>query len=68
VAVHRITADFKGGIEIGKVDLKIVVRKNGAVFGTLTLSKGTIDWRPKKWWRGYEKQMSWSEFDAKMRQ
>lgn len=67
---HQVTANFQGNIEIANTDLKVVVKKNGRVFGTLTLSKGSIDWRPKKKWVGgkNEVSLSWTKFDEKMRE
>jgi hypothetical protein len=47
----------------------VTVKRNGKVFGTLTLSKGTIDWRPMKKRIGgrNEVRMKWTQFDKKMR-
>jgi DNA topoisomerase VI subunit A len=67
---HQIIANFQGNIEIDRTDLKVVVKKNGLVFGTLTLSRGSIDWRPKKKHIGgkNEIKLSWTKFDEKIRE
>lgn len=69
MAEHSISVKFGQPIEIVNRDLKITVRADGEVFGTLTISKGTIDWRPKKKWIGREKhsRLAWDQFDRVMR-
>jgi hypothetical protein len=70
MAEHHITAEFQREIPIDNKDLKIVVRRRKKVFGTLTLSKGTIDWRPTKKHRGGENEikLTWEKFDQVMRE
>jgi hypothetical protein len=69
MAEHSISVKFGQPIEIINRDLKITVRADGEVFGTLTISKGTIDWRPKKKWIGREEhsRLAWDHFDRVMR-
>jgi hypothetical protein len=45
MAIHEIAVDIPKTTVLNK-ELTIVVRSNGRRFGTLTFSKGTIDWRP----------------------
>jgi hypothetical protein len=69
MAQHEICAAFQAPVEIINRDLEVTVKRNGKVFGTLTLSKGTIDWRPMKKRIGgrNEVRMKWTQFDKKMR-
>jgi hypothetical protein len=69
MAQHEICAVFQTPVEIFNRDLQVRVKRNGNVFGTLTLSKGSIDWRPKKKHIGGKNQvrLKWSQFDKKMR-
>ncbi len=64
----KLTYDIKGA-EIKNTDFELKVRRDGKIFGTLTFSKGTIDWRPSKKWVGgpREIQKSWVDFDKMMR-
>ena len=61
---YGITLTIPSEIEISSSDIVIVAKQDGKVLGTLTLSKGTIDWRPKKKRVGgpSEIQLSWSKF------
>lgn len=70
MAEHGVTLEIAKEIEVGNVDLKIRIRRNGDRFGTLTISKGTIDWRPLKAKRGKkgETRLSWTEFDTVMKE
>jgi hypothetical protein len=67
MAKHAITCKFKK-VEVINSDLEVIVESNGQRFGTLTISKGTIDWRPARKWIGgkSEFQRRWSEFDRLM--
>lgn len=70
MAEHEIGLKIPKEIEIVNRDIKIVVRRDGNRFGTLTISKGTIDWRPvnaKSGKRG-ETQLGWSKFDEVMKE
>jgi len=70
MAAHEIRLKLKKGIDIGNTDVTFVVKVDGDILGTLTLSRGTIDWRPKKKRRGgkNETQLPWSKFDEVMRE
>lgn len=70
MAEHSVSLEIQKEIEVGNVDLKIRVKRDGRRFGTLTISKGTIDWRPVNAKRGKkgETQLSWVDFDAAMKE
>ncbi len=70
MATHEIKLKLTKGIEVLNTDVKIIVKRNGATFGTLTLSRGTIDWRPKKKHVGgkSEIQLGWKEFAKVMQE
>jgi putative transposon-encoded protein len=67
---HEIKVKLRKKIEVLNSDVEIVVKKDCSVLGTLTLSKGSIDWRPKKKHIGgkNEVQLSWVQFDMRMRE
>lgn len=69
MAEHQIGLKIPKEIEILNRDIKIIVRRDGIRFGTLTISKGTIDWRPVNAKRGKtgETQLGWSKFDEVMK-
>ncbi len=61
---HSITLQFSKEIEVRNSDTVIVVKKNNEKLGTITLSKGSIDWRPKNARVGSkdETQLTWTQF------
>lgn len=61
---HAINLQFSKEIEVLNSDIVVIVKKDGEKLGTLTLSKGTIDWRPKNARAGSktEVQLSWTKF------
>lgn len=69
MAEHDVSLEIPKAIEVGKCDLKIRVLSDGIRFGTLTISKGAIDWRPGHAKRGKSRhiQLGWSDFDRAMR-
>jgi hypothetical protein len=51
---------------LGKADANFHVYRNGAKLGTVTISKGAIEWYPKK--RSVNKiKLTWGRFDEMMR-
>jgi hypothetical protein len=64
MAKHAISLEFSKEIEVLNSDIVVVVRKDAEKLGTLTLSKGSIDWRPKNARPGSkaETQLSWAKF------
>lgn len=51
---------------LGRSDVEFTVRKNGRVVGTLSVSKGSLVWFPKR--RSYGLKMRWNRFDEVMRE
>jgi len=70
MATHAIKLKIRKGIEVLNTDITVEVMKDGKRFGTITVSRGTIDWRPTKKWVGgkSEIQMNWTRFDKIMRE
>ena len=66
MAKHKVTFSLPKA-EVLHTDLEFVVRRNGAAFGKLLVSKGAVVWRrKKKSWRG--RKLSWANFDRFMDQ
>ncbi len=61
---NEISLKITKKIEVLNSDLVIVAKQNGRLLGTLTISKGTVDWRPKdrKAGKKGETQLGWAEF------
>lgn len=51
--------------ELGKADIEFLVKKDGKVFGTMKVSKGSIVWFPKDTTYGHK--TSWNDFDKFMK-
>ncbi len=64
MATQTVTLSLKQPIEIGNVDLVIGVRQGGRLAGTLTISKGSIDWRKAHAHESVSK--TWAEFASIM--
>lgn len=66
MAVHDVKLSLPAttAIPVGPVDHQLVVRRDGAMLGTMTFSQGGIDWRPARKQKSYG--LSWAEFDAVM--
>ncbi len=64
MAKHNISLAFSKEIEVLNSDIVVVVRKDSEKLGSLTLSKGSIDWRPKNARPGSksETQLTWAKF------
>lgn len=50
--------------ELGKADIEFKVKKEGKLFGTLRVSKGSIVWLPKDTIYGHK--IGWKKFDELM--
>jgi len=48
-------------VEFGKVDARFYIIKDGKQFGTITISKGDLEWYPFKVKKPYK--ISWTAFD-----
>jgi hypothetical protein len=51
--------------ELGKADLEFKVKKQGKLFGTLRVSKGSIVWLPKD--TSYGHKIGWNKLDEVMK-
>lgn len=51
---------------LGRADVRFVVKRNGAVLGTLTVSNGSVVWFPKG--ATYGCKMGWKRFDQLMQE
>lgn len=49
---------------LGRADVSFVVKRDGAILGTMTVSNGSIVWFPKG--RSYGCKMGWKKFDQIM--
>ena len=69
MATHAIKLKVTKGIEVLNTDIVVEIKKNGKRFGTLTVSRGTIDWRPTKKHVGGKNEVkkNWTSFDKIMR-
>lgn len=69
MAIHQIKLRISKGIEVLNTDIVFVVKNDGQRFGTLTVSRGSIDWRPNKKRIGGKNHIekSWMQFDKLMR-
>ena len=67
---YDVALTIPKGIEVLHSDLVIHARQDGELLGTLTISKGTIDWRPKNKRAGKkgETNLTWSQFADVMEQ
>jgi hypothetical protein len=61
----QIRMKSEGGVEVGNSDVRFEVKSGNKLLGTLTLSKGSLDWRPVRRHRGKknEARIPWREFD-----
>jgi hypothetical protein len=64
MASKKVELIIRQPLEIGKVDLTFEVRTGNALMGTLTISKGSVDWRPTHARKAARK--TWEEFSALM--
>lgn len=60
MARHEVRARLDTKVVAHK-DLEVMVRRNGEKLGTLLISKGNIEWIPKRKY-GYKKRFSWQQF------
>lgn len=54
-------------VEVRHADVHFEIRQDQGRFGTLTVSKGGIDWRPK-WHHERACRLTWKQFDLIMRE
>lgn len=63
MAKTRLTVKVPA-FEISNTDLEIGVHTGSQKLGTLKLSKGSVEWKPKNFTYGFH--LAWSEFDRLM--
>jgi hypothetical protein len=70
MAKHDVNLKIANDISIGNADIRISIWKDKDRFGTLTISKGGIDWRPRnaKSGKSGETQLGWTQFDDRMKE
>ena len=54
------------GLELSKTDVMFEIKKGDNMFGTITISKGAIEWRPANHQK--KRRMTWSQFDKAFRE
>lgn len=69
---HKVTLNIPQNIvptsvEVQHADVYFDIKRDRGQFGTLTVSKGGIDWRPK-WHHDRACRLTWKEFDTAMRE
>lgn len=66
MADTTISMRIEHAISVGNVDVKHEVRRGGELLGTLAISKGGLDWKPKNARKA--KRVNWEQFDEWMRE
>ncbi|MBF6216416.1 hypothetical protein IU436_29510 [Nocardia farcinica] len=61
MADHEVRLSTKG-LAVKGIDLSFDVKIDGKVLGTLLVSEGGLDWRPKHARRRNPIQIGWAEF------
>lgn len=64
MAKHSISLELPS-IELSKVDSVFYVKKDGKLFGKITISKGNMEWYPNKYKKPYK--ISWTMLDKIIR-
>ena len=62
---HVVTIRKTPALELAHSDLVIQVKERNLVLGNLHISKGAIEWKPKK---GVHRKFKWRAFDSVMRE
>ncbi|HZP72604.1 MAG TPA: hypothetical protein VFA97_04405 [Gaiellaceae bacterium] len=62
---HAVGLKIDHELPVGNVDLKVIVDEDGERLGQLTISRGSIDWKPGRAKRTWS--LEWDRFDALMR-
>jgi hypothetical protein len=65
MAKHTIFFELPS-VELGKVDAKFEIKKDGKQFGRITISKGDLEWYPNKAKQPYK--ISWTDLDKIIKQ
>ncbi len=65
MAKHEVAFDVPER-PLGRADIRFIVKADGSVLGTLTVSNGSLVWFPKG--TTYGCKMGWSKFDKIMQE
>jgi len=57
---HDVALKIAHDLPVGNVDVEIVVRRGGKLLGTVTVSRGGIDWKPSRARSSYT--LNWTQF------
>lgn len=63
MAEHSVTLKIPSNLEVVNRDIEFRVMRNGNFFGTLKISKGSLDWKPTKKAKDRPFRVYWNEFD-----
>jgi hypothetical protein len=66
VAAKKVSLKVPSAIEVGNVDVEFEVRDGTNLMGTVAISRGGIDWRPKGKHRANSVSVTWTQFAALM--
>jgi len=61
---HEIELEIPQVVNVLHKDVKLFVWEDDELLGTLHISRGSIDWRPRK--AHYVRRMGWAKFDDVM--
>jgi hypothetical protein len=62
---HRVEVTIKSPLLLTKADIKFTVDRDGERFGTLFISRGAVEWKPRSGKKNY--RTTWAKFDEIMR-
>jgi hypothetical protein len=62
VAAKKVSLKVPSAIEVGNVDVEFEVRDGANLMGTVAISRGGIDWRPKGKHRANSVSVTWTQF------
>ncbi len=66
MALHDIELELPAATTIRNVDAVLKVHGDGELIGTLEISRGSIDWRPRHGKKA--RRLTWERFDRLMRE
>ena len=64
MAKHEIDLEVPQLVTVVNKDVTLRVWEDDELLGTLRISKGSIDWNPRK--TKYARRLAWARFDALM--
>ncbi|HWX53906.1 MAG TPA: hypothetical protein VN176_04870 [Verrucomicrobiae bacterium] len=63
MAEHSVTLRIPNNVDVVNRDIEFRVTQDGNFFGTLKISKGSLDWKPGKNQKDRPFRVYWHEFD-----